>query len=142
MSKALRVSTVVAALTVALSGQSVALTQNKLSTVNGVQVVCTGVGSSKTNSRWASLPVKLVFANRRGEFTAGENVEIRQGRHAILQTSCDAPWLLLKPAAGKYEVTATLRDNNRTRRASGTFSTSGAGPQKIVTLDFPMARTG
>lgn len=98
MSKAYGVPIVAAVLTVAVSGSSVALTQNKLSTVDGVQVVCTGVGSSKSNSRWTSMPVKLVFANRRGQFTAGENVVVRQGRRFILQTSCDAPWLLLRPA--------------------------------------------
>lgn len=142
MSKVCGVSLVAAALTIAASGPSIALTQNKLSTIDGMQAVCTGVGSSKSNPRWTSLPIKLVFANRRGQFTAGEKVVIREGRRSILQTSCDAPWLLLKPAAGKYQVTATLQDYNDTRRARGSFSTSGKGPQKTVTLDFPMAKTG
>jgi hypothetical protein len=137
-----RVSIAAAALTIAFSGHGFALGQDKLSTINGVQVVCTGVGSSKNNPSWASFPVKLVFANRQGQFTAGENVEVRQDRHVVLKASCDAPWLLLQPSAGQYEVTAMLRDYNRTRRTSGTFSTSGSGHQKTVTLEFPMASTG
>lgn len=142
MSRVCGVSIVAAALTIAASGPSIALTRNKLSTIDGMQVVCTAVGSSKSSPRWTSLPIKLVFANRRGQFTARKKVVIREGRRSILQTSCDAPWLLLKPAAGKYQVTATLQDYNHTRRASGSFSTSGKGTQKTVTLDFPMANRG
>jgi hypothetical protein len=142
MSKVFGVSIIVATLTIAGSESGDALSQNKLSTIDGIQVVCTGVGSSKSNPRWSSLPIKLVFADRRGEFTAGENIVIRQGRHSILQTSCDAPWLLLKPFAGRYRVNATLQDYNSIRHASGTFSTSGKGSQKTVTLEFPMAKTG
>jgi hypothetical protein len=142
MPKILGVSICVAMLTAAYPLEGVALTQDKLSTIDGMQVVCTGVGSAKSNPRWSSFPVKLVFANRRGEFTAGENVDIRQGDRSVLRTSCDAPWLLLSPAAGHYQVSATLSGQSGVRRASGAFSTSGEGIQRTVTLEFPTASTG
>lgn len=111
-------------------------------TIDGVKAVCTGVGESRNDPRWSAYPVKLVFANRKGQYTAGEKIDITKNGQTVIQTSCDAPWLLLKPGAGNYRVTATLAGPGGVRHAGADFAAKSGGPQKTVTLDFPMAETG
>ncbi len=55
-----------------------------------------------------------------------------QGGKTLMETDCDAPWLLVKAPSGNYSVRATVG----TRAANANFSTSGSG-QKEVTLMFP-----
>jgi hypothetical protein len=83
-----------------------------------------------------------VFANRKGQYLAGETIDISKNGRPLIRTSCDAPWLLLKPGAGNYRVTATLAGPSGARRASADFSAKSGGAQQTVTLDFPAARTG
>lgn len=106
---------------------------------NGATIVCTGVGSSKDNQQWGSYPIKLVFANTRGEYVAGEHVKLSGRDGALIQTDCDAPWVLLKTPAGHYTVTATLNNSMGVRRAGTQFSTSDfSHTQKVMTLEFPI----
>ena len=56
-------------------------------------------------------------------------------------TDCDAPWILFRPRAGSYTATASLIGGSGAT-SSQNFSTSGAGPQKEITITFarsPMA---
>ncbi|HWF64520.1 MAG TPA: hypothetical protein VN685_07920 [Rhizomicrobium sp.] len=119
-----------------------AVPQDTPTTIDGVKAVCTGVGESKNDPRWRAYPLKLVFANTKGQYTAGERIDITRNGQTMIQTSCDAPWLLLKPMAGNYRVTATLSGPSGKRRASADFTAQSAGPQKTVTLDFPVVQTG
>ena len=70
---------------------------------------------------------------------------LESGRHrravgkTVAETDCDAPWILLKPTAGKYTATATLIGGSGQSR-SVSFTTSGSGRQQEVTIMF--ARTG
>jgi hypothetical protein len=109
--------------------------QDQPTTQNGVETVCTGVGSAKDNPAWSGYPVKLTFSNMSGENEAMEHVSITQGGKAVLETDCDAPWLLIKAPAGQYNVNASLPGSSRT--ASASFSTNGSGGQKTVNLAFP-----
>src|SRR5947209_6521160 len=106
--------------------------QDQPVTIGGMETVCTGVGSAKDNPAWSGYPVKLVFANTAGEDLASVHVAISQGSRVVMETDCDAPWLLVKAPAGTYAVKASVD----TRTASGTF-TGTAGPQKTITLMFP-----
>jgi hypothetical protein len=123
----------------AFSGAALAV-QDTPSDINGVETVCTGVGSAKDDPRWNAYPVKLVFANTVGEDVATEHVTLTKGGHAVMATECDAPWLLIKAPAGRYGVTATVDGQSGTRIARAKFSTSGSGAQKTVTLAFPSLR--
>jgi hypothetical protein len=123
----------------ATSGAALAV-QDTPTNINGVETVCTGVGSAKDDPRWNAYPVKLVFANTVGEDMAMEHVTLIQGGRAVMATECDAPWLLIKAPAGNYDVTATVNGQAGTRIAKGNFSTSNTGAQKTVTLDFPTVR--
>lgn len=102
---------------------------------NGVETVCTGVGSAKDNPAWSGYPVKLTFSNPAGEYESMEHVSITRNGQPVLETDCDAPWLLIKAPAGSYDVHASLPGSGRT--ASANFSTAGSGGQKTVNLAFP-----
>jgi hypothetical protein len=112
--------------------------QDQPATQNGVETVCTGVGSAKDNPAWSGYPVKLTFSNMAGENEAMEHVSITQNGQPVLETDCDAPWLLIRAPAGRYKVKASLPGGTRT--ASAAFSTSGSGVQKTVNLAFPGAK--
>ena len=108
--------------------------QDQAVTIGGVETVCTGVGSAKDNPAWSAYPVKLVFANSAGEDLAQVHVAITSRGSAVMETDCDAPWLLVKAPAGAYDVRATVGARTATAKFSGS-----AGAQKTVTLIFPKA---
>ena len=108
--------------------------QDQPVTIGGVESVCTGVGSAKDNPAWKNYPIKLTFSNLAGENEAAEHVAITQGGKSVMETDCDAPWLLIKAPGGKYDVHASLPDS---RTASASFSTSGSGAQQAINLAFP-----
>jgi len=101
-------------------------------TANGVTAVCTGVGSAKDNPEWSSYPVKIVLANSAGENLAAAHDTVTRAGKTLLETDCDAPWLLLKAPAGDYTASATIGGASH----STSFSTSGNTPRKELTLMF------
>jgi len=107
--------------------------QDQPVTINGVEVVCTGVGSAKDDPRWSAYPVKIVLATTGGANLANAHVSLTKGGQEVAGLDCDAPWILFKPPAGNYTATASLIGT--TNSAHANFSTSGSG-QKEVTLMF------
>ena len=120
---------IVGAATVAYAVQDQPFTQN------GVTAVCTGVGSAKDNPEWASYPIKIVLANDAGENLAAAHYRVTRNGATVLETHCDAPWLLIKAPAGSYSATAMVGEGTRS-----TNFTMAAGPQKELTLMFPGGR--
>lgn len=118
----------------ALTGQALAV-QDQPVMVGGVETVCTGVGSAKDNPAWGAYPVKLVFADPKGQDLAEEHVAVTQDGQAIVETDCDAPWVLMKLPAGTYHVAATLPGASG-RSGSASFSVGGSG-QKTVNMIMP-----
>jgi hypothetical protein len=123
------------------SGVALAV-QDTPSDINGIETVCTGVGSAKDDPRWNAYPVKFVFATVSGEDLATEHVTLTRDGRTAMATECDAPWVLIKAPAGDYEVTATIQGQAGMRSANARFSTSGAGAQKTITLEFPRENPG
>jgi len=115
----------------ALTGNAFAV-QDQPTTIAGIETVCTGVGSAKDNPAWTGYPVKLVFANPSGEDLAQEHISVTQDGKPVVETDCDAPWVLMKLPAGEYSVAASIG----TRTGNANFSTSGSG-QKTVTISMP-----
>jgi hypothetical protein len=109
--------------------------QDTPTTINGVEVVCTGVGSAKDDPRWSAYPVKIVLATTGGANLANAHVSIGKGGKEIAGVDCDAPWILFKPPAGSYTATATLIGGSGQSR-NANFSTTGSGPQKEITIAF------
>jgi hypothetical protein len=120
---------IVGAATAAFAVQDTPFTQN------GVTAVCTGVGSAKDNPEWASYPIKIVLANNAGENLADARFRVTRNGQTVLETGCDAPWLLIKGPAGSYSATATVGEGSRSTRF-----TMAAGPQKELTIMFPSGR--
>jgi hypothetical protein len=112
--------------------------QDTPTTINGVETVCTGVGSAKDDPRWGAYPVKIVIANTAGENVAAMQIALTTNGKPVVQTTCDAPWILFKLPAGRYGVTATMATPPGTSRKAD-FATSGSGAQKEVTIAFPAA---
>ena len=117
--------------------QSAWAVQDQPVTINGVESVCTGVGSAKDNPDWDGYPVKLTFSNLAGENEAAEHISITEGGHPVMDTDCDAPWLLIKGPAGRYEVQASLPGTGRTAHAAFTL---GGGARQTVNLAFSGAK--
>ena len=109
--------------------------QDTPTTINGVETVCTGVGSAKDDPRWAAYPVKIVLATNGGANLANAHVSIAKGGKDVAGLDCDAPWILFKPSAGAYTATATLIGGSGST-GSQNFTTSGAGAQKEITISF------
>ena len=123
------------ALTTTMMAQQALAVQDTPTTINGVETVCTGVGSAKDDPRWSAYPVKIVLATTGGANLANAHVSLTKGGQEVAGLDCDAPWILFKPPAGNYTATASLIGGSRTAHAN--FSTSGSGAQKEVTLVFP-----
>ena len=104
--------------------------------INGVEAVCTGVGSAKDDPRWSAYPVKIVLATTGGANLANAHVSIAKGGHEIAGLDCDAPWVLLRPASGSYSATATLIGGSGLSRTVA-FTAPSSG-QKEVTITFPV----
>ncbi len=101
--------------------------------IGGIETVCTGVGSAKDNPAWSVYPVKLVFANPEGENLAQVHLSVMQGGKPLMETQCDAPWVLMKLPAGTYDVAATVTGGVGPRVGKASFSTNG-GPQQTVNV--------
>jgi hypothetical protein len=109
--------------------------QDTPTNINGVEAVCTGVGSAKDDPRWSAYPVKIVLATTGGANLANAHVSLTKAGKEIAGLDCDAPWILFKPLAGSYTATATLIGGSG-QSHSANFTTSGGGAQKEITITF------
>ena len=110
-------------------------------TINGVEAVCTGVGSAKDDPRWSAYPIKIVLATTGGANLANAHVTLNKGGQEVAGLDCDAPWILFKAPGGRYTATASLIGGSG-RSSSTNFSSSGSGPQKEITITFPLPSNG
>jgi hypothetical protein len=110
--------------------------QDTPTTINGVETVCTGVGSAKDDPRWSAFPVKIVLATASGVDLANAHVSLTSGGKEVAGLDCDAPWILFKPPSGHYTATATLIGGSGSAH-SASFSTKGSGAQQMITITFP-----
>ena len=123
--------------TILMMADEAAAVQDTPTDINGVQAVCTGVGSAKDDPRWKDYPVKIVLATASGANLANAHISLISNNKEVAALDCDAPWILFKPPAGSYVATASLIGGGNSAHAS--FTTSGSGAQKEVTLMFPRA---
>lgn len=121
------------ALVLPLFSNAAQAVQDQPEMIGGVEMVCTGVGSAKDNPAWSAYPVKLVFANPAGENLAQVHLSVMQGGKPVVETECDAPWVLMKLPSGSYNVAATVPGNAGPRVGKASFMTKG-GPQQTVNV--------
>lgn len=115
-----------------LTGSALAV-QDTPTTINGVQTVCTGVGSAKDDPRWKDYPVKIVLATTGGADLANAHVTLAKGGQTLAETDCDAPWVLFKAAPGRYTATATLIGGSG-QSHSASFSMGSSGQKEVNIL--------
>ena len=122
--------------TVMMTVQEARAVQDTPITINGVEAVCTGVGSAKDDPRWAAYPIKIVLATTGGANLANAHVSLNRAGREVAGLDCDAPWILFKTAAGGYSATASLiGGSGMSRTVRFTAPPSG---QKEVTITFPV----
>ncbi len=126
------------AVSMALAAGSAFAVQDTPTDINGVQTVCTGVGSAKDDPRWKAYPVKIVLATTGGADLANAHIILARGGQTLAETDCDAPWVLFKAPPGQYTATATLNGGSG-QSHSASFSTNGGGQKEVNILFKPMA---
>jgi hypothetical protein len=117
----------------ALTATRALAVQDMPSNINGVDTVCTGVGSAKDDPRWKAYPVKIVLATTGGADLANAHITLAKGGQTLVETDCDAPWVLFKAPPGQYTATATLIGGSG-QSHSASFTSGSA--QKEVTITF------
>ncbi len=117
----------------ALTATRALAVQDTPSNINGVDTVCTGVGSAKDDPRWKAYPVKIVLATAGGADLANAHITLAKGGQTVVETDCDAPWVLFKAPPGQYTATATLIGGSG-QSQSASFTSGSA--QKEVTILF------
>jgi hypothetical protein len=124
--------TVFSAAVTLMATQALAM-QDTPTSINGVDTVCTGVGSAKDDPRWKAYPVKIVLATTGGADLANAHITLAKGGQTLVETDCDAPWFLFKAPPGQYTATATLiGGSGQSHSASFTSGTA----QKEITILF------
>ena len=112
--------------------------QDTPTSINGVETVCTGVGSAKDDPRWKAYPVKIVLATTGGADLANAHITLAKGGQTLVETDCDAPWVLFKAPPGQYTATATLIGGSGQSHSASV--TSGAGQKEVNILFKPPAQ--
>ena len=103
--------------------------------LNGLEVVCTGIGESKDDPHWKAYPIRIEFSNGGAQYLSGATVKITQGARQIASLDCPGAWVLVKGTVGKYRVDASI-DNSNAKTVSARIN-MGAGAQKRIVLRFP-----
>lgn len=103
--------------------------------LNGIETVCTGVGSGKDDPRWASYPIRIEFANAGAQNLSGAHLMISSGGKPVADINCLGPWVLVKGGSGSYQATATIAGSSA-QPATGTFHIGNGGGQARIVLRF------
>jgi hypothetical protein len=105
-------------------------------TTDGVETVCTGIGSGEDDPRWKAYPIRVEFSNGGAQYLAGAHISLSDGGKTIAAFDCAGSWVLFKLKPGSYKVSATLLYNQGGGTRSLTFSPPATG-QKRVVIQFP-----
>lgn len=105
--------------------------------LNGVETVCTGIGSAQDDPRWKTYPVRVEFSNGGAQYLAGAHVTLKKDGAPLASFDCSGAWVLFRVKPGSYTVSATLTDQPGSGERSATFSPPASG-QKRVVIQFPI----
>lgn len=94
-------------------------------------VECGGIGE-EGRALAESVPhnLRLVYAQPDGDYLGAVATRISRGGEVVAEIRCPGPWVLANLPAGTYEVTASFREQTKTRRV--TVSGSGRREQVIT----------
>ena len=123
----------VAGLVLAMAAPAVAgpMPMDSLVQVNGLDTVCTGIGETKDDPRWASYPVRIEFSNGGAQYLSGASVKVSHGGRSIAEFDCPGAWVLLKGSAGAYRVDASI-DGSTAKPENARFMMGSRGQKRII----------
>lgn len=105
-------------------------------TAGGVTHVSGGVGTEsrdRLNSLSGDFNLKLVFALKSGDYVSDVRVAIADAAgKALLDTTSEGPWFLVRLPAGNYQIVATLSGNAVKRQVA-------IGAARLRTIDLRWA---
>jgi hypothetical protein len=102
--------------------------------VNGIDLVCTGVGEDARNDpRWTAYPVRIEFANADAQYLSDASLAVAKANgEQLFEVTCDSPWVLANLEPGKYVLAATYEGIVKTEK----FTAPKAGQARFV-VRFP-----
>jgi hypothetical protein len=102
--------------------------------VNGLHLVCTGVGEDARNDpRWRAYPVRIEFANAKAEYLSDAVLAVATADgEQLFEVTCDSPWVLANLEPGKYVLAATYEGIVKTEK----FTAPKVGQGRFV-VRFP-----
>lgn len=98
--------------------------------VNGLDLVCTGVGEDARNDpRWTAYPVRIEFANATAQYLSDVVLAVATpGGKQLFEVTCDSPWILANLPPGKYVLAATYDGFTKNEK----FTSPRAGQARFV----------
>src|ERR1700744_6572608 len=72
-------------------------------TMNGVETVCTGIGSGQDNPAWKEYPIRIEFSNGCAQYLAGAHIDLMKGGKSLASFDCPGSWVLFKLPNGSYK---------------------------------------
>ena len=84
---------------------------DEVTTVNGIELGCTGIGlDAREDPRWAHFPVRFEFSGAYHQYIPGGRLVIKtwDGKTPIVNVRCDAPWVLANIEPGKYRIAGVM----------------------------------
>lgn len=97
----------------------------------------TGIGADAREVVVRGFPLKLIFANSKGELLTGVTVRLMKGTDSVLEVSNAGPWLFVDVPAGTYDVRAKVNGNEAVRKG---VQVPGKGVA-IITLHWPVKKS-
>jgi hypothetical protein len=132
---------VVAALLAPLAAANAAITEG--TAADGRRYVTGGIGSEEVatlQGQAAAYSLQLITAARGGAYLAGAHVRIvGPGNNVVLDTTIDAPWLLIDLPGGRYNVRATHSGKTVER---GLTIGSAKAQRVVLHFDVPVDHDG
>lgn len=84
----------------------------------------------------AQFPLQLIVASRSGAYLADTRVRISSPQHGtVLDTTLNAPWLLVDLQPGSYSIEATHRGRSQQRQVN---LAAGGRQQLVLQFDVPV----
>ena len=96
--------------------------QIKEKAYEGIPYISGGVGQEERDAlavKSKDYNLKILFAAKSGEYRADIKVEIADSRgKKVLVAAADGPWFFTNLPAGKYTVTATMKDSAKSSKVN------------------------
>lgn len=105
-------------------------------TANGIETVCTGIGSGEDDPRWKSYPIRIEFSDHASQYLAGAHLTLSDNGKTLTAFDCAGAWILFRLPPGSYKATASLLYNQGGGERSVMFSPPATGQKRLV-IQFP-----